>query len=62
MKLFSDKTRPVSMGPYPLERLKRGIMPDLSEIPEMRQLSFHRPKAPENIVNAMGEYLSLIHI
>ena len=60
MKLFSDKTRPVSMGPYPLERLKRGIMPDLSEIPQMRQLSFHRPKAPENIVNAMGEYQAML--
>ena len=60
MKLFSDKNRPVHMGPYPLERLKRGVMPDLSELPAMKSLSFNRPKAPENIINAMGEYQAML--
>ena len=48
------------MGPYPLERLERGLMPDLSKLSEMSPLSFHRPKAPDNITNAMGEYQAML--
>ncbi len=61
MRLFSDKYRPVHMGPYPLERLARHDgLPDLSTAPEFRALSFHRPGAPLSIVNAMGEYQAML--
>ena len=60
MRLFSTKKRPVHMGPYPTERLKRGGMPDLTKVPPMCALSFHRPEAPESIVNAMCEYQAML--
>jgi len=60
MRLFSTKKRPVHMGPYPTERLKRGGMPDLTEVPPMCALSFRRPEAPESIVNAMCEYQAML--
>ena len=55
MRFFSDKDRPVHLGPYPLERLSRQAEPDLSNVPPATQLSFHRPDAPHSIVNAMGD-------
>ncbi|WP_424965723.1 reductive dehalogenase [Dinoroseobacter sp. S375] len=60
IRFFSDATRPVHMGPYPLERLARGAMPDLAQVPEDRPLSFARPEAPSSIVNAMGEYQAMM--
>ncbi|MDH3661395.1 MAG: NAD-binding oxidoreductase, partial [Alphaproteobacteria bacterium] len=61
IRFFSDKHRPVHLGPYPLERLLRvREMPDLHAIPPMSPLSLHRPNAPENIVNAMGEYQAML--
>ncbi|SHL54785.1 reductive dehalogenase [Roseibium suaedae] len=61
LKFFSDKNRPVHLGPYPLERLKRQIgVPRLSRIPAIAPLSFHRPEQPESIVNAMGEYQAMM--
>ena len=60
MRLFSTKKRPIHMGPYPTERLKRGGMPDLTEVPPMCALSFRRPEAPESIVNAMCEYQAML--
>lgn len=56
IRFFSDKTRPVHLGPYPLERLVRQDRFDLSSVPAMHSLSFHRPERPENIVNAMGDH------
>ncbi len=57
IRFFSDKNRPVHMGPYPLERLERSkIMPDLNAVPPMLPVSFHRLNAPESLVNAMGEH------
>ena len=61
LRFFSDKHRPVHMGPYPLERLERTTeIPDLSAVPPMRALSFRRPDAPSSIVNAMGEYQAML--
>lgn len=60
MRFFSDKDRPVHMGPYPLERLSRRDEADLSATPEFQQLSFRRGNAPESIVNAMGEYQAMM--
>ncbi|NNF72495.1 MAG: reductive dehalogenase [Rhodobacteraceae bacterium] len=60
VRFFSDKNRPVHMGPYPLERFARGAIPDLASVPPSRQLSFRRPDAPADIVNAMGEYQAMM--
>jgi hypothetical protein len=60
IRFFSDRKRPVHLGPYPLERLARGAMPDLESVPAMRPLSFRRPGAPASIVNAMGEYQAMM--
>jgi len=39
MRLFSYKDRPVHLGPYPLERLKRQEeLPDFSKVPAMAEL------------------------
>ena len=59
-RFFSDKKRPVHLGPYPIESLKRGTMPDLNSVTPMKSLSFHREEAPENIVNAMREYQAMM--
>ncbi len=60
MKVFSSKNRPVHLGPYPVERLKRIPKVDLSSVPDMAPLTFQRPEMPENIVNAMGEYQAML--
>jgi len=48
------------MGPYPLERLKRIATADMRGLPAPAPLSFHRPDAPENIVNAMADYQAMM--
>ncbi|WP_164660163.1 4Fe-4S dicluster domain-containing protein [Tropicibacter sp. Alg240-R139] len=61
IRFFSDRKRPVHMGSYPLERLaRRTVVPDLSLVPTMPSLSFHRPEHPESIVNAMGEFQAMM--
>ena len=60
LRFLSDRRRPVHLGPYPLERLARGPLPDLSAVPPMPPLSFHRPDAPESIVNAMAEHQAML--
>lgn len=61
IRFFSDKHRPVHMGPYPLERLARcDSLDGLDDVPPMKPVSFHRPEAPESIVNAMGEYQAML--
>ena len=60
MKVFSAKNRPVHLGPYPMERLKRISQVDLSSVPVIAPLNYQRPEIPENIVNAMGEYQAML--
>ena len=60
IRFFSDKDRPVHLGPYPLERLARGAMPDLGALAGDAPLSFHRPEQPESIVNAMGAFQAMM--
>ena len=60
IRFFSDKRRPVHMGPFPLERLARGVMPDLGAVPPFKPLSFSRPEVPHSIVNAMGDYQAMM--
>lgn len=60
-RIFSDKNRPVHLGSYPLERLARSKnMPDLTVVPARKAVSFHREDAPENLINAMGEYQAML--
>ncbi|MDJ0825557.1 MAG: reductive dehalogenase domain-containing protein [Rhodobacter sp.] len=60
IRFFSDKHRPVHLGPFPLERLRRGPMPDLGAVPRAEPLSFRRGNAPASIVNAMGDYQAMM--
>ena len=61
MRVFSYKNRPVHLGPYPLERLKRtDTYPDLSRVPPMQPVSFHDLDNNENLVNAMGRYQAML--
>lgn len=60
IRFFSDKNRPVHLGPFPLERLERGAMPDLTMVPVFEPLDFRRASTPESIVNAMGEYQAMM--
>ncbi|MEO0547554.1 MAG: reductive dehalogenase [Pseudomonadota bacterium] len=48
------------MGPYPLERLTRTDKISFSNLPAFEPVSFVRPDAPHNIVNAMGEYQAML--
>ena len=59
-RLFSDRNRPVHLGPFPLERLTRQDGADLTAVPAMRAVSFNRPDAPESIVNAMRDYQAML--
>jgi len=60
LRFFSDRDRPVHLGPYPLERLARGTMPDLAAVPAMAEVAFRRPEDPASIVNAMAEYQAMM--
>ena len=60
-QIFSTRNRPVHLGPYPLERLRRRAgAADVAGIPAMAELSFHRRDQPESIVNAMGEFQAMM--
>ena len=56
VRFFSTAKRLPHLGPYPLERLVRGEMPDLGAVPPMEAVSFRRPEDRLSIVNAMAEY------
>ena len=59
-RLFSYRNRPVHLGSYPLERLKRGsTIPDLSRIPPMEPLSFVDEENPESLTNAMARFIGM---
>ena len=61
MRFFSYKDRPVHLGPYPLERLKRTSgLPDLSAVPPMVPVSFVRQEDPLSLVNAMRDYQAMM--
>ena len=61
-KLFSYKNRPPHLGPYPLERLKRTEQePDLIALNAEAQVNF-KSDNPVSIVNAMGEYQTMMDV
>ncbi|WP_220800819.1 reductive dehalogenase [Roseobacter sp. OBYS 0001] len=55
-RFFSTAKRPPHLGPYPMERLQRGAMPDLTSVPAMKPLSFENHDDPLSIIHAMDEY------
>lgn len=63
MKLFSYKNRPVHLGPYPLERLRRSqAQPRLHTVPAMKAVSFVDTDNPESLVNAMTRYIGMFDV
>ncbi|MGI9390347.1 MAG: 4Fe-4S double cluster binding domain-containing protein [Boseongicola sp.] len=60
MRIFSDKRRPVHLGPYPLERLSRQLSVDLQSVPRFEPLSYRRPDDHGSIINAMTEYQAMM--
>ena len=63
LRFFSTKDRPIHLGPYPLERLRRveGV-PDLSLVPAAKRLDFRKIDTPHSLVNAMGEYQAMMDV
>ena len=59
-RLFTDSNRPVHLGPYPLERLRRSRTADVADLPRPEPLSFRKPDTPECIANAMAEYQAMM--
>jgi reductive dehalogenase len=61
MRFFSDKSRPIHAGHFPVEMLSRQkSVPDLSTTPTFKQLSFDMPDAPLSIINAMREHQAML--
>ncbi|MBM3608479.1 MAG: hypothetical protein FJX29_08510, partial [Alphaproteobacteria bacterium] len=58
MRLFSTRNRPPHLGPFPLERLKRGAGPArLNEVPAMAAL----PAAPAgSLAGPLGLFLAML--
>ncbi len=59
VKLFSAKSRPLDLGPYPLERLARGAMPDVSAVPGMSVLDWDDDR-PESLTHAMRDFQAML--
>ncbi|WP_136441874.1 reductive dehalogenase [Pacificoceanicola onchidii] len=63
IRFFSTKDRPLHLGPYPLERLKRRAdRPELARVPPAETLDFRRLRTPHSLVNAMGEYQAMMDV
>jgi reductive dehalogenase len=61
MKLFSARTRPVHLGPYPLERLRRRARAHLPEM-LLAEVCFDRPDDPGSIVTAMAPFQAMMDL
>ncbi|MEJ6402474.1 2Fe-2S iron-sulfur cluster-binding protein [Yoonia sp. 2307UL14-13] len=61
LRFFSNKDRPVHMGPYPSELLsRRADDPDLTAVPDAAPLVFERADDPFSIVNAMRDHQAML--
>lgn len=60
VKLFSDRKRPVHLGPYPLENLRRRSVMHLDALKPQPMLTFDRPDEPESIVPAMAPFQAMM--
>jgi len=58
MPFFAHADRPVPLGPFPLERLRRGAAPDLTALPVRPPLDFAHPD-PLSLTHAMARYQAL---
>lgn len=62
MRLFSYRDRPVHLGPFPLERLRRtDIRPELSALPPMQALEFDNA-TPESLTHAMARFIGMFDV
>ncbi|SFP03515.1 2Fe-2S iron-sulfur cluster-binding protein [Tranquillimonas alkanivorans] len=60
-KFRSYASRPMHLGPFPLEKLKRvDTAAGLDTLPAPEGLSFRRPGDPTSIVNAMQEFQAML--
>ncbi|MGB1235688.1 MAG: NAD-binding oxidoreductase, partial [Planktomarina sp.] len=57
VKFFSSKSRPLDMGSYPLERLARGSMPDLTAVPPMAEVRYDRGGP---LIAAMSDFQAML--
>ncbi|RPH44399.1 MAG: 4Fe-4S dicluster domain-containing protein [Burkholderiales bacterium] len=63
MRLFSYRDRPVHLGPYPLERLRRSDgQPELSALAPMRGLEYVDDARPHSLVNAMARHAGMFDV
>jgi reductive dehalogenase len=64
MKLFSNKSRPIHLGNYPLEDLPRTNFQSamLEQIAPPEDLKFRMPEQPQNIANAMAEAQAMLDV
>ena len=60
LKLRSYRDRPMHLGPFPLEGLRRRQTLDLSDLPPFQPVSFRRPEDPKSIINAMQDYQAML--
>ncbi|GAB4259542.1 MAG: hypothetical protein Kow0013_02320 [Pararhodobacter sp.] len=59
MPVFSHATRPVHLGPFPLERLRRSTaLPDVAALPPARPLGFVHDD-PQSLVHAMARFMAM---
>jgi len=59
-RFFSDKERPMHLGPYPLELLSRTKSVGIKQYPPMQAMQFDIPDVPFSIVNAMREHQAML--
>lgn len=63
MRFFSYRDRPMHLGPYPLERLKRQeAAADLSRVPPLHRLSFDDCQRPESLSHAMARFIGMFDV
>ncbi len=63
MRLLSHKNRPVSFGPYPLERPPRaaGDHPALASA-AVNPLPITDPHRPDSLANSMSQYIDVMDL
>ena len=60
MRLFSDKSRPVHLGPYRLENCARTDVADVARAAPFKPLSYAYDHRPSSIVNAMRDHAAML--
>ncbi len=60
LRVFSDKSRPMHLGPHRMETLARTTSADLSGVAPFQQLSFAQDDRPDSIVNAMRDHQAML--